>query len=148
MKKHIKTEITIAASLEDVWNILTDFKNYSQWNPFIKSIEGDVKVGQFIKINAGGMVFKPEVLVFEKQKELRWLGRLLIKGLFDGEHIFQLIDNKNGTITFKHEEKFSGLLVGMFSKKLDTETKDGFQEMNKRLKTMAEKKMIKLRYSF
>lgn len=137
-RKEIKTTIQIAASPEKVWKVLTDFDQYPNWNPFISSATGNFVVGQSIEINAGGMKFKPTVLAFDEHKELRWLGKLLFSGVFDGEHSFQIIDNNDGTVTFNHEEKFSGLLVGMFAKKLDTDTKQGFEQMNQKLKELAE----------
>ena len=138
MQKEITTQLEINASSDKVWQVLTDFDSYSKWNPFIKSITGDVKVGKTIRAELGGMTFKPEVLVYEKNKELKWLGHLLFKGLFDGEHRFQLIDNKDGTTTFIQSEKFNGILVGLFAKKLDGETKDDFVAMNEALKKRVE----------
>jgi hypothetical protein len=87
------------------------------------------------------MKFKPTILVRSENKELRWLGKLLFKGLFDGEHSFRIVDNENGTCTFYHEESFSGILVGLFAKKLDTDTKQGFIEMNEKLKELVEAKL-------
>lgn len=145
MAKEIKTEILINATPEKVWAILTDFKNYPNWNPFIKSIQGDVKPGNKIAARieppgAKGMDFKPKVLTFETNKELRWLGHLLFAGLFDGAHKFELIDNGNGTTTFRQSEKFTGILVPLFKKQLDINTRKGFEEMNKKLKELAEQK--------
>ena len=110
MAKEIKSEILINAMPEKVWSILTDFDKYPNWNPFIKSITGNVLVGNKITARleppgAKGMTFKPKVLVFETNKELRWIGHLLFPGLFDGEHKFELIYNGNGTTTFKQIEK-------------------------------------------
>lgn len=138
MTKEIKTEILIKATPEKVWSVLTNFKEYPKWNPFVRSLTGNVKVGNKIKVVLQGMTFKPEVLVYESNKEFRWLGHLIFSGLFDGEHSFVLIDNGNGTTTFKHSEKFNGILVGLFSKKLDKETKSGFESMNQSLKEKAE----------
>jgi len=143
MAKEIKTEILIKASPEKVWSILTDFDNYPHWNPFIKSIKGKVAVGNKIIARieppeASGMTFKPEVLAFEPNKELRWIGHLLFTGLFDGEHRFELIDNGNGTTTFKQSEKFNGILVPLFKKSLDKNTTNGFILMNQKLKELAE----------
>ncbi len=140
-QKEIKTAIQITATPEQVWKVLSNFEKYPDWNPFITSIKGTPLVGKKIKVTAGGMKFKPEVLAFDEEKELRWKGKLLVKGLFDGEHIFQIIDNQDGTVTFKHEEKFSGILVGLFAKKLDTETKAGFEQMNKMIKERSEENM-------
>lgn len=144
MKKTIETQILIHATPEKVWSILTNFKAYPEWNPFIKSIEGEVKQGNIIKAkihppDGSAMIFKPKVLVFDKNKEFRWLGHLFFAGLFDGEHIFELIDNQDGTTTFKHSEQFGGILVSLFSKMLDKNTKNGFNLMNQKIKELAEK---------
>jgi hypothetical protein len=142
--KEIKTEILINATPEKVWAILTDFENYPNWNPFIKLIKGEVKIGNkiIVKIEppeAKGMTFKPKILTFETNKELSWLGHLLFAGLFDGKHKFELIDNGDGT-TFRQSEKFKGVLVPLFKKQLDNNTKKGFEEMNRKLKEIAERK--------
>lgn len=138
MKKEIKTSITIQASKEQIWNVLIDFKNYPKWNPFIKSISGEPTVGSQLNAEIGSMKFKPFVLVSDNQKELKWVGKLVIKGLFDGEHQFILEEQDDGSIKFHQNEKFSGLLVGLFAKKLDSDTKRGFEEMNKALKQSVE----------
>jgi hypothetical protein len=138
MAKQIKTSITINASKEKIWEILTDFEKYPEWNSFIKSVSGDVKVGNQIVIKLQGMTFKPVVLNFKENSELKWLGHLWFKGLFDGEHKFKLTDNGNGTTDFEQSENFSGILVKLFSKSLDKDTKNGFEQMNKELKLRAE----------
>jgi hypothetical protein len=142
MAKEIKTEILINATPEKVWSILINFDNYHHWNPFIKSVNGEIKVSQKIKVtikptNSKSMTFKPKVLVFETNKELRWIGNFLFKGLFDGEHKFELIDNGDGTTTFKQSENFKGILLILFNLE---NTKKGFVEMNSKLKEIAEQK--------
>lgn len=139
----IKTQIKINATPDKVWSILTDFENYSSWNPFIKSITGEAKVGSRITVSITPpdgkvMTFKPEVLAFEKNKEFRWMGTLFFKGLFDGEHKFELIDNANGTTTFNHCESFRGILVNFFKKQLENNTRRGFELMNENLKQRIE----------
>lgn len=144
MKKEIKSEIIIQASPARVWEILSAFEKYSSWNPFIKSIQGQVKVGEKIVVRleppgAKGMTFKPRVLAFEQNKEFKWIGHLFFTGIFDGEHRFELIDNGDGTTTFIQAEKFKGVLVRMLSKMLDGSTLNGFRAMNEKLKEEAEK---------
>jgi hypothetical protein len=143
MAKQISTEIVINATPQKIWAILTDFDNYPHWNPFIKSITGLVAVGNTITARieppeAQGMTFRPKVLAFEANKEFRWRGKLFISGLFDGEHIFQLTDNGNGTTTFHQSELFYGILVPLFKKMLDINTLNGFNRMNQQLKKRAE----------
>ncbi len=144
MTEQIYTEILINASPKKVWDILTDFENYPEWNSFITSLTGKVAVGNTITVrilppNGNGVKFKPVVLAYEPEKEIRWLGKFFIKGVFDGEHQFKLIDNKNGTTTFIQSERFSGFLLPLLKNNLNN-TKVGFEEMNLELKEVAEQK--------
>lgn len=140
--KKIVTEITIKATPAHIWSTLMDFASYATWNPFIKSISGDQKVGgQLVTVMQppGGneMTFKPVILVLDENREFRWTGKFLVRGLFDGEHYFKLIDNHDGTTTFIHGEFFSGMLVGLLGKALNN-TERGFELMNTALKDTCE----------
>lgn len=141
--RELNTKIEINASAERVWRLLTDFDAYPQWNPFIRSIEGkpelNSKLNVFIQPSGGrGMKFNPTVLKAEPHKELRWLGHLLVRGLFAGEHVFIIEPLAENRIRFVQREKFSGLLVPLFRRSLDTNTRRGFNEMNVALKERAE----------
>ena len=143
MAKEIKTEVLINATPDKIWSILMNFDNYPTWNPFIKSIKGEVKIGNKIIARieppeSKGMTFKPKILTIEPNKEFSWLGHFLITGIFDGEHKFELIDKGNGTTIFRQSEKFKGILLPFLKKQLDINTKKGFEEMNSKLKDLAE----------
>ena len=143
MAKEIKTQIVINASAEKVWKVLTNFSQYPQWNSFIKSITGEVKEGYTIVAhihppNGKAMTFKPKVLAFKANKEFRWLGYFLFKGLFDGEHKFELIANADGSTTLIQSERFTGILVPLFKAMLETNTLNGFNNMNAELKKKVE----------
>ncbi|MEM1356640.1 MAG: SRPBCC domain-containing protein [Bacteroidota bacterium] len=131
---NITTSIVLPATPEKVWAVLTDFENYPNWNPFVTSAAGDWAAGNTVAITAGGMGFKPTVLKMKKAQELRWLGSLLFRGVFDGEHYFILRDQENGTTLLTHGEDFSGVLVSLFKSKLNKDTKAGFIAMNEALK--------------
>lgn len=83
---------------------------------------------------AKGMTFRPRVLISEPGRELRWLGHLVIPGLFDGEHIFIIEPLVAGGVQFIQREIITGLLVPLFARRLDTETRRGFEDMNQALK--------------
>jgi hypothetical protein len=141
--KELKTEIEINGSTEKVWEVLTDFSSFPEWNPFIKRIEGELKIGAQLKVliePPGGkaMTFKPIVKILKPKSEFWWLGSLLIPGIFDGEHIFQLEQINDNKTKFIHRENFSGLLVPLFWKSLNRNTRQGFEEMNKALKEKVE----------
>lgn len=141
--KELRAEIEIKASAERVWGLLTDFARFPTWNPFIRQVKGDPRVGEQIEVmlqpsGTSGMVFRPTILSVKPGQELRWLGHLLVPGLFDGEHIFTIEPVGANRIRFIQHERFTGMLVPIFSRRLDTDTQRGFEEMNQALKKLAE----------
>lgn len=143
--RELYTEVEIDASADRVWQVLTDFGQFPEWNPFIKKIEGKPESGSRLRIQfqpPGGreMKFTPKVLKVEPRKELRWLGRTFIPGLFDGQHTFKIEPLDSNRVRFIQREKFTGLLVPCFARMLDSQIKRGFKEMNQALKQRSEKK--------
>ena len=138
MATEIKTSIVINASSKKIWNVLTTFEAYPQWNPFIKSIDGELKIQNKLHVQIDGMKFKPRILKVKKNEEIKWIGHLLFPGIFDGTHYFHIIDNGNSTCTFIHGEIFKGLLVPLMKKKLHTDVKYNFEQMNLALKNIVE----------
>ncbi|MDX3959790.1 SRPBCC domain-containing protein [Aliarcobacter skirrowii] len=140
-KNSITTEIKIKSNIEDVWKELINFQEYKNWNPAIYEVSGNIKENETIKIvvntNGSKMVFKPKILKYKENCELRWLGRLFIPKIFDGEHYFIVKDNLDGTTTFIHGENFSGVLIPFFGKMISN-TKKGFEAMNQELKKRVE----------
>ena len=135
----IETEMPIHAPPARVWAHLMDFEQHSQWNPFIRHIEGQAQVGQKLRVRvqpAGGreMGFEPLVLTVKPLEEFRWKGCFVMPGLFDGEHYFQLRRQHDGSTLLLHGERFSGLLVPLLRRPLTTGTRAGFEAMNHALK--------------
>lgn len=141
--KELRTAIEIDAPADAVWAILTDLGQFAAWNPFIPEAEGEVREGARLKVRIappGGkaMTFTPTVTKVEPGREFRWLGRLLLPGLFDGEHIYEIEPLAEGGVRLVHREAFRGVLVPLFWKNLDTRTRQGFEAMNAALKQRAE----------
>jgi hypothetical protein len=134
----ISTTVDLDATPEVVWAVLTDFAAYPQWNPFIDRVTGSPSVGEklivHMKLNRGrGMTFKPTVLAATPGRELRWLGKLGVSGLLDGEHSFLLDTKTDGTTHLTHGETFSGVLVALMKRTLPN-TEAGFTAFNQALK--------------
>src|SRR3712207_6134529 len=109
--KELHSEIEIDAPAERVWRLITDFASYPRWNPFIRTISGEPTTGKRLEVRieppgGRGMTFKPKVLKAEPNRELRWLGHLLVPGLFDGEHSFTISRWKR-TVCVSSSEKRS-----------------------------------------
>ena len=134
----INTDIEIDAPAERVFEILTDFGSYQEWNPFISKIEGEVKEGNIIHVSIGKMSFTPEVLSLIDNKQLYWKGKYLANFIFSGEHRFELTPGGEAKCSLKHYEIFKGILLPMMKKKLLNETTQGFEAMNIALKNRAE----------
>jgi len=139
----IESDIEINAPISRVWALLTDFAAMPSWNPFIKSISGNLTQGARLSVHiappgTSGMWFKPTILSVRRERELRWLGHLFVAGMFDGEHYFLLESNGGDRTRLTQGEKFSGLLVGLLSGTLSS-TEAGFKAMNTALKQQAER---------
>lgn len=146
--KSIRTEITIDAAPSTVWNTLMDFADYENWNPFIH-VTGCAEVGSRLAntIFLEGrkpQVFQPEVLAVVPEQEFRWEGHLFVRGLFDGEHYFQLEALPGGKCRLIHGENFRGLLAGMILGMIGEQTRQGFEKMNQALKERCEQMAVNL----
>ncbi|WP_374471946.1 SRPBCC family protein [Arenimonas sp.] len=139
----LATEVDIHASPAKVWSVLADFARYPEWNPFVRAVEGRPEPGTRLHVTGqppGGkpMRFRPRVLAAVPGAELRWLGRVGLPGIFDGEHRFVLEATAPACTRLHHSEHFSGLLVGAMRRQLDTGTRAGFEAMNAALKARSE----------
>jgi len=146
--KSISTEIEINAPAHKVWNELMNVSQYSEWNPFIKKLTGQIKKGTVIEVifqtkekgKINSMTFTPEIILLKENSILQWQGRLLMPGIFTGKHTFQLVKIGKNKTRFIQKEDFNGILVSLFSFK---STIEGFTSMNKALKERIERKKVK-----
>jgi len=142
-KIDIELEITINASVEEVWAVFSDFRAYSAWSPTIHFVASVPEVGEKVAVllqqpNGKKMTMHPKILRLSPYKELRWLGRVLLPGIFDGEHYFILKPKADGATHFIQGERFNGILVPFFKKMILGSTKEGFEAFNIALKNRVE----------
>jgi hypothetical protein len=140
--REIRTEIEIDAPIETVWGILTDFAAFEEWNPFIVHAQGQLRVGERLAVTIRpperkASTFRPTVVAYEPNRELRWLGRLGVPGIFDGEHNHQVEALGGGRTRYVQGERFRGILVPFVGGILGA-TEEGFSRMNRALKDRAE----------
>jgi hypothetical protein len=141
--RQIITEIEIAAPAELVWRVLTDFAAFPEWNPFMVQAEGELAVGQVIRVTMrppghGASTFRPRLLAVEQARLLRWRGHLVVPGLFDGEHVHELTPLGGERTRYVQREEFGGVLVPLTGGML-RDTERGFAAMNDALKERAER---------
>jgi hypothetical protein len=142
--KEVRSEVEINSYPEGVWRILTDFATYDQWNPFINKIIGVPTEGSKIDIHIESPSgkkrnYSPRITKVEEGRELRWVGKSSLPGFLNAEHIFTIEELQPGRVRFIQREVFDGLLTRLFRKSVDTDVRQGFQDMNGALKKRAER---------
>lgn len=138
-RDEFQTHIFIAAPPETVWALLVDPVEHAGWNPVMRSVGGRFAPGERLRLemvtrSGRAVIFHPQVLVSRPGLELRWLGRLLLPRLFDGEHYFQLIA-QNGCTRLIHGERFRGLLLWLVDVQ---QFRPAFEAANEGLRERAE----------
>lgn len=126
--RSITSTIEIDAGPEQVWQALT--AGGMEWNPFITSITGPLKVGGKLRVTfRRGVTFRPVVTAIKPSELLEWVGKVGISGIFDGRHRFEISDTKGGRTQLTQSEEFSGILVPLLGRMI-TKTNAEFDEMN------------------
>ncbi len=145
MKRIIDEWIDIDAKPEEIWDVLLDFESWKLWNPFIPMVEGNLKVGESLRIKVTPpdmkpMIFKPEVFEVKPNEKILWGGSFL-KILYHGDHAFILEPLKDGKTRFSQIERFIGPIV-LFMSGMIKKTELGYQQMNIALKKEVESRKV------
>ncbi|MGD1834239.1 MAG: SRPBCC family protein [Nitrososphaeraceae archaeon] len=141
--KELKAEIIIHASMTKVWEIITLFDNYSNWNPIIQKIIGKPQLGENIEIHihtVGGKnrIYHPIITKFDPPFELRWEGKFFLSSVLKGERIFKIIKLSENESKFINMEIFSGFGTKFTPKKMEQDILASFEKMNLSLKDFSE----------
>lgn len=140
--REIRSEIEIEASAERVWSVLTDFAAFPEWNPFMRSAEGELTKGEHISVTMQPpghrpSTFRPTLLSVDAGRGFRWLGHFGVPGIFDGEHIHEVEALGPQRTRYVQREEFRGVLPPFLGGMLK-DTERGFEQMNAALKARAE----------
>ncbi len=116
VRKTFSRETTVSINIQAdptiVWALLTNASDYPRWNSTVTSIEGDIALGEKIKLRSildAKRTFKLKVKEFETEKKLVW-------GDGQGNRIYVITKNGDGTVRFSMTEKIGGLLFPMYAK--------------------------------
>jgi uncharacterized protein YndB with AHSA1/START domain len=132
-------QIDIEAPPQLVWEVVTTFENWPNWNPEVKSMSfaGPLAPGSEFRWKAGPGTIVSTLDRIEPPNYIAWRGRTLTIHAY---HEWWLEPRDGGTHV-RTEESYSGLLArllrGTLQKTLDKSLEDGLQ----RLKWEAERQM-------
>lgn len=143
MSRTVRAEIEIAATPERVWSELSDLETFPDWNPFIRSAEGELRTGRRLRLRLllGGRVIplRPRITRVDPPRELRWRAVPGVRGLFDTERCFRIEPTARG-VRFVQSEVNTGLLTGLVYRftEFERHVREGYGRLNRALKARAE----------
>lgn len=141
----IRTEILFETSVEQVWKLLVDTKEYSNWHPYITSIDGVLQEGSKIKVytiddQKQTGKFKAFVLTVEPNKELAWGGSLGF--VFSARHYFRIESVGTNAVRFVQGEYWKGWFGKWYGKNIYQKTFNSFNAMNQKMKLKLEQQAL------
>ena len=126
-------ETGIAAPPQVVWEVLTRFEDWPNWNPDVKSMSfaGPLGPGAEFRWKAGPGTIVSTLERVEQPSYISWRGRgLTIKAYHEW-----WLDPRDGGTHVRTEESFSGLLArllrGTLQKTLDKTLEDGLAHLKR-----------------
>lgn len=141
--KEIRTEIGISATPEKVWEILTNLQGWSDWNPIVHKIEGNMSLGQELLIvmtseqGKSGKSYRAKITSFDINRRFSFSSKMMTKFLFSIERKIDLENSESG-IQFIQTETYSGILVPLFWNKMKDQVTKMLNSMNEALKKKVE----------
>ena len=126
-------EIDIAAPPQAVWEVLTRFDNWPNWNPDVKSMafDGPLAPGSTFRWKAGPGTIVSKLDRVEPPRYISWHGKTLT---IDAYHEWWLEPRDGGTHV-RTEESFSGILArflrGTLQKTLDKSLAEGLGHLKR-----------------
>lgn len=131
--------ININARPEKIWGLLTNAQNFPKWNSTVESIDGNIALGETIKLKvpyAPGREFKLKVSTMTAPKLMIWQDGFA--PMFSGVRTYTLTPKGDGSTDFSMVEVFSGIMMLMIGGSLPDLTQS-FERYAADLKKEAER---------
>ena len=135
--------VEINAPREQVWDILTDLKQYPQWNPFTYRVETTLAIGDavdlYVRFRKRGEVLQQEqVRIVQKPERLAWGMKMLAPSILRAQRDQVLTALDDQRCTYQTWDAFSGLLTPLVMVLFKADIEDGVNAMADALKVRAE----------
>jgi hypothetical protein len=108
--------INIQAQPNRIWALLTTAGDFPRWNSTVKSIEGNIALGERIKLRATiapERIFNLTASEFVPEKKMVW--RDGMAPMFTGVRTFTLTPKADGSTDFSMAEVYSGIMLPMIA---------------------------------
>jgi len=131
--------INIGASPSRIWALLTTAADFPRWNSTVKSIEGNIALGEKIKLRATiapERIFNLAIKEFVPEKSMVWSDGTA--PMFTGVRTFTLTPKADGSTDFMMVEVYSGIMLPMIAGSLP-DFRPTFEQYASDLKREAER---------
>lgn len=140
----LTTEITLDAPVERIWQLLTDFGLYPQWNPLFTKATGPVILGQSfdLVVKLPGMdpfPIKPVLREAEPKSRLSWQSSMISSVVLSWTFCYELHSLTPERLRIIQRSWFKGLLSPLFTFAMKKPVTDGMNSLNDALKRWGEK---------
>lgn len=140
----LRTEITLAAPAERIWELLTDCALYAQWNPLFRNGAGRMQRGERLTLHVHlphiePFTITPTVLAATDRTGFRWRQIWLWHALFRWDYDVELEASSPERLIFRQRSRFSGLLAPLFTLGLGGAVRNGLEELNAAVRRWGEK---------
>jgi hypothetical protein len=139
----IQQKEIIAATPEKVWNIVTDFSRYPDWNPFIQQISGSLEFDAPLAVSFTGFSLKNQRIVVTGVVPNKYFSFNAASKMGSWwsytEHVFRIVPGNEDKVEFISEIFSHGLGIKFRKSRLTLLFRNGLSAMNRALKKQCER---------
>lgn len=142
MKRAVEHRIGVQAPAEIVWEVVSEFETWHQWNPLYRKAEGLLKIGTVLTLEqhlAGepAKVIAPIVQDWVPYEQLHWRSSRM-GGFVTAIRYLEIENMGPENATFSNGELFMGLLLRFVSRDERRRLKTAFTQMGEAVRDRAE----------
>ena len=142
MQRAVEHRTGVQAPAELVWELISDFSTWGDWNPIYRKAEGQMKIGTPLTIEQAlpgepVQVIQPVVQDWVPFEQLHWRSSRL-GGFVTAIRYIEIERMGEANSTFSNGELFMGMLVRWVSKSERRKLRAAYTEMGEALRDHAE----------
>jgi hypothetical protein len=146
----LSPQYTVSHSLDiplpatSVWQTLTAWDQYPQWNPYLYTVHGEQRPGAELSISLAHegktLQVKPRLTQWRPGASYGWRGRALFYGLHETDHFFSVTATGPHSSRLRQWEEFRGFLPFLMKEKSarQQQLQQSFAQMNAALAARAQ----------
>lgn len=142
MKRAVEHRIGVQAPAEIVWEVVSDFDRWGEWNPLYVKAAGQLKIGTALTLDQAlpgqpVKVIQPIVQDWVPFEQLHWRSTRM-GGFVTAIRYLEVENMGEANATFSNGELFMGMLVKWISKDERRTLKAAFTAMGEAVRDRAE----------